>query len=86
MEKKRDAKVKSRLLNYEKEREREREREGGGGGAFNHVDIRSELIERHNEIPVIPTVVLVLVLVTQFSFISGFPLKPANHDNGMVYL
>ena len=78
MEKKRDAKVKSRLLNHEKERQRE--------GAFNHVDIRSELIERQNEIPLIPTVVLVLVLVTQFPFILGFPLKPANHDNGMTYL
>ena len=47
---------------------------------------RSELIERQNEIPLIPTVVLVLVLVTQFPSISGFLLKPANHDNGMIYL
>ena len=47
---------------------------------------RSELIERQNEIPLIPTVVLVLVLVTQFPSISRFPLKPANHDNGMICL
>ena len=77
-----------------REREREREREGERQTdrqtererAFNHVDIRSELIERQNEIPLIPTVVLVLVLVTQFPFISGFPFKPANHDNGTIYL
>ena len=65
---------------------RKRERDGQREGAFNHVDIRSELIERQNEIPLIPAVVLVLVLVTQFPSISGFPLKPANHDNGMIYL